>query len=98
MATTSVTAASSSRSPNSAFAFACNSRNRATVAAGAAIEFLAPVRAGDVLVAEAEEQALGGRLGVYDVVVRSAGGDRVALFRGRSSAVKGSVIPEGEAA
>ena len=81
---------------DSAFAFACNSHNRATVAAGAAIEFLAPVRLGEVLVAEAEEQALGGRLGVYDVVVRRADGERVALFRGRSCAVKGTVIPEGD--
>jgi acyl-CoA thioesterase len=83
---------------DSAFAFACNSHNRATVAASAAIEFLAPVRGGEVLVAEAEEQALGGRLGVYDVIVRTVDGARVALFRGRSCAVKGSVIPEGDAA
>jgi acyl-CoA thioesterase len=79
---------------DSAFAFACNSHNRATVASGAAIEFLAAVRAGEVLVAEAVEQALGGRLGVYDVVVRRADGEQVALFRGRSYALKTPVIPE----
>jgi acyl-CoA thioesterase len=79
---------------DSAFAFACNSHNRATVASGAAIEFLAAVRLGDVLVAEAEEQALGGRLGVYDVVVRRADGTQVALFRGRSYALKSAVIEE----
>jgi acyl-CoA thioesterase len=78
---------------DSAFAFACNSRDRATVAAGAAIEFLAPGRAGDVLVAEAQEQALGGRLGVYDVVVRrEPGGERIALFRGRSYGLGAPVI------
>ena len=79
---------------DSAFASACNSHNRATVAAGAAIEFLAAVRAGEVLVAEAVEQSLGGRLGVYDVGVRNGDGVRVALFRGRSYAIKGSVIAE----
>ena len=79
---------------DSAFAFACNSHNRATVASGAAIEFLAVVRAGEVLVAEAVEQALGGGLGVYDVVVRRADGEQVALFRGRSYSLKTPVIPE----
>ncbi len=77
---------------DSAFAFACNSRNRATVASGAAIEFLAPARAGDVLVAEAQEQGLGGRLGVYDVTVRTEQGEPVALFRGRSYALKATTV------
>ena len=79
---------------DSAFAFACNSHNRATVAAGAAIEFLAPARAGDVLIAEAQEQALGGRLGVYDVVVSREVGERVALFRGRSYVLRTPVIAD----
>ncbi len=34
---------------DSAFAFACNSYNRRTVAAGAEVRFLAPTRLGDVL-------------------------------------------------
>ena len=41
---------------DSAFAFACNSYNRRTVAAGAEIRFRAPTRLGDVLVATAEER------------------------------------------
>jgi len=81
---------------DTAFAYACNSRNRATVAAGGAIEFLAPAHASDRLIAEADEQALGGRLGVYDVIVRREQGERVALFRGRSSAIRGEVIREGQ--
>ena len=80
---------------DSAFAFACNSRNRATVAAGAAIEYLAPVGAGEVLVAEGQERALGGRLGVYDVVVRREDGAEVAQFRGRSYGLKQPVLAEG---
>ena len=47
-----------------------------------------------MLVAEAEEQSLGGRLGVYDVVVRRGDGTQVALFRGRSYALKSAVIEE----
>lgn len=79
---------------DSAFAFACNSRDRMTVAAGAAIEFLAAAREGDVLVAEARERALGGRLGTYDVAVANQRGETVALFRGRSYALNAPVIRE----
>lgn len=81
---------------DSAFAFACNSYNRATVALAAAIEFLAPGRLGDVLTAEAQEQALGGKTGVYDVVVTNQDGKRIALFRGKSYRVQGAVIAEEE--
>ncbi|CAA9305794.1 MAG: Acyl-coenzyme A thioesterase PaaD (Pse.pu.) (E. coli PaaI) [uncultured Frankineae bacterium] len=68
---------------DTAFAFACNTRGAAVVAAGADVEFLAPVREDDELVAEAVERVLRGRSGVYDVTVRR--GDEVVLeFRGRS--------------
>ena len=48
---------------DSAFAFACNSYDRRTVAAGAEIRFLAPTRLGDVLVATAVERSREGRHG-----------------------------------
>jgi phenylacetic acid degradation protein PaaD len=73
---------------DSAFAFACNSHNRRTVAQGCDIAFLAPVRAGDVLEAEAVERWRGGRNGIYDVTVRCEG-DVVAEFRGRSREIGG---------
>jgi acyl-CoA thioesterase len=70
---------------DTAFAFACNPA-RDAVAAGADVEFLAPVRAGDLLVAEAAERVRRGRAGLYDVTVRR--GDEVVLeFRGRSRAL-----------
>jgi acyl-CoA thioesterase len=72
---------------DSAFAFACNSRGIRTVAAGCAVEFLAPAHEGDELVAEAQERSLQGRTGVYDVDVRR-GGELVATFRGRSAATR----------
>ena len=78
---------------DSAFAYACNSYNLTTVAAGCTIDYLAPGRAGDVLVAEAVEQALSGRTGVYDVVVTDQDGRKVALFRGKSHRVAGHVVP-----
>lgn len=77
---------------DSAFAFACNSRDVPTVASGCTIEFLAPAEEGDVLVAEAQERSLEGRNGVYDVDVRLAEGRLVATFRGRSAATRGRVL------
>jgi len=78
---------------DSAFACACNSHNFNTVGAGCTIDYLAPGRAGDVLVAEAVEQALAGKTGVYDVVVTDQDGRKVALFRGKSHRVAGHVVP-----
>jgi acyl-CoA thioesterase len=78
---------------DSAFAFACNSRNQNTVASGCSIDFLAPAKAGDELSAEALERALLGRIGVYDVTVTNSEGRTIALFRGRSYRVTGEVIP-----
>ncbi len=72
---------------DTAFAFACNTRGPA-VAAGADVEFLAPVHEGDELVATALERVVRGRRGVYDVTVRR-GQEPVAEFRGRSRTVPG---------
>jgi acyl-CoA thioesterase len=82
---------------DSTFAFACNSRNLATVAAGASIEFLKPAQLGDVLTCEGIEQMLQGRHGVYDMKVSNQRGETVAMFRGKSAQIKGTVLPEGEA-
>ncbi len=75
---------------DSAFAFACNSYNRRTVAAGAEIRFLAPTRRGDVLVATATERERNGRDGVYDVTV-TVGETVVATFVGRSKEIDGTL-------
>ena len=79
---------------DSAFAFACNSRNHATVASGCTIDFLAPASEGDVLTATAQEYSLAGRTGVYDVDVKNQKGEKVAIFRGRSYRIKGLVTGE----
>jgi acyl-CoA thioesterase len=77
---------------DSTFAFACNSYNLQTVAAGCTIEFLAPACEGEVLEAHATEQARSGKTGVYDVVVTNADGKKIALMRGKSHQISGSVI------
>ena len=77
---------------DSAFAFACNSYNISTVASGCSIDFLRPVQGGDVLTAEAVEQVLSGRHGIYDIEVVNRAGEPVAMFRGKSAQIKGHVI------
>ncbi|GAA1132020.1 hydroxyphenylacetyl-CoA thioesterase PaaI [Nocardioides aquiterrae] len=74
---------------DSAFAFACNSYNRRTVAAGAEIRFRRPTRCGDVLVATAVERERDGRDGTYDVTV-TAGDEVVATFVGRCREIGGA--------
>lgn len=69
---------------DSAFAFACNSRNALTVASGFGIDILKSARLGDVLTATAAETSLAGRTGLYDITVTNQRGELVAVFRGRS--------------
>jgi acyl-CoA thioesterase len=76
---------------DSAFAFACNSHNFNTVGAGCTIDYLAPGRLGDVLTATAQEQALAGKTGVYDIKVTNQDERVIALFRGKSHRVAGMV-------
>jgi acyl-CoA thioesterase len=73
---------------DTAFAFACNTYNRVTVAAGASIEFVRPGKLDDTLIATAAERHRGGRTGTYDVEVRNQDGDLIAIFRGRSYATR----------
>ena len=78
---------------DSAFAFACNSYNRSTVAAGAEIRFRRPTRLGDRLVATATERSREGRDGVYDVSV-TVGDEVVATFVGQSKEIGGTLYSE----
>ena len=79
---------------DSTFAFACNSYNRNTVAQGCTIDYLAPARAGDVLRATGVERSRTGRTGVYDIDVTNQQGTTIALFRGKSYRVDGSIVDE----
>lgn len=79
---------------DSSFAFACNSYNVQTVAAGCSIEFLAPAFEGEVLTASAAEQSKSGKTGVYDVAVTNPQGKKIALMRGKSHQLKGEVLPQ----
>ena len=77
---------------DSAFAFACNSYDEAAVALGCSIDYVAPARLGDQLLATADEQSRKGRTGNYDVRIENQQGELIALFHGKSYKVRGTVL------
>jgi len=79
---------------DSAFAFACNSRNQKTVAQHNVISYTAPGHLGDRLKAEAKEVSLTGRSGIYDVRVTNQDNKVLAEFRGFSRAIGGTLFEE----
>ena len=81
---------------DTAFAYACNSRNVRAVGAQATMVFLDGAEEGEVLIAEAQEQALVARSGVYNVSVRTDAGRAVAEFQGFSRSIGGAYIETGE--
>jgi phenylacetic acid degradation protein PaaD len=78
---------------DTAFAYACNSENDATVASAASITFLRPARLGECLSAECLERAREKRNGLYDVTVTGDDGHVVAVFQGTSRTIKGESVP-----
>jgi len=79
---------------DSAFAYACNSRNVKTVAQSGSIVFLDAGRAGERLVAEARETALRGRSGIYLITVTGEDGRVIAEMQGLSRAVGGPTLED----
>jgi acyl-CoA thioesterase len=79
---------------DSTFGYACNSYNQMTVAQGADIDFIRPGKLGDRLTAVAEERARAGRSGIYDIAVTTESGETVALMRGRSRVVGGTIVAD----
>jgi acyl-CoA thioesterase len=67
---------------DSAFAFACNSEGKITVALDVSISFPHPVRAGDVIIAEAKQVNETNKTGLYLIEVKNEAGKLVALFKG----------------
>ncbi len=67
---------------DTAFAFACNSRNNLSVALDTSINFLKPVHPGDELTAEAKEIHNGKSTGLYQITITNQRNHIVALFKG----------------
>lgn len=67
---------------DSAFAFACNSQGRVSVALDVAVTYTRPVQAGEVLSVETAEVYLGNKTSVYEIKTVNEKGETVCVFRG----------------
>lgn len=79
---------------DTAMAFAANSHNEMAVATHLAIDFVAPARLDDRLIAEAREVARTKRTGVYDMTVTNQHGSLVAILRGRVQRIPGKAVAQ----
>lgn len=67
---------------DSAFAFACNSRNNLSVALDTSINFTKPALVNDILIAEAKEIHNGNSTGLYQISVTNQNDHLIAVFKG----------------
>lgn len=67
---------------DSAFAFACNSRNVLSVALDTSINFVKPTHPGDEIIAEAREVHNGKSTGLYLITITNQHDHQVAIFKG----------------
>ncbi len=67
---------------DSAFAFACNSDGKITVALDVSISYPKAVKENDVLIAEAKQLNKTNRTGLYIIEVKNQHNQLVALFKG----------------
>jgi acyl-CoA thioesterase len=67
---------------DSALAFASNSRGRHAVSIETSISHIRSIRAGDTIIARAQEKSVSNSIGIYEVTINKENGDLVALFKG----------------
>ena|SRR5690242_10382378 len=67
---------------DSAFAFACNSDGKVTVALDVSISFPKPGKEGDTLTAEAKQITKTNKTAVYLIEVKNQNDELIALFKG----------------
>ena len=79
---------------DTAFGYACNSRNQRMVAQHCSITYLNPAQRGDRLTAQAIERQRAKRSGIYDVAVTRADGTAIAEFRGHARVIEGTLLPD----
>ncbi len=73
---------------DTALAFACAEEGKVAVSASAQIDFIAPARLGDNLIAQAQIQHTSGRNLFCDIIVRNQNNELVALVKGRQVQMK----------
>jgi len=79
---------------DTAFGYACNSRNQRMVAQHCSISYLNPARRGERLTAHATERQRQSRSGIYDVAVTREDGTAIAEFRGHARAITGNLVTD----
>ena len=79
---------------DSAFAFACNNRNKLSVALELSINFLKPVHVNDELTAEAKEKKKKKNTGLYYISITNQKEHVVAVFKGTCFRTDKKVITE----
>ena len=79
---------------DTAFAYACNSQGLAAVASAASIDFLRPAFVGELLTATARVKQQARLTGVYDIEIINQQQKIVALFRGKSHRIGGTITGE----
>lgn len=79
---------------DTAFAHACNSYDRKTVASGLSIDFLRAGMIGDTLTAISQQQHRGNKTGLYTTSVYNQKSELIAIMSGRSYELKGSVTSD----
>jgi acyl-CoA thioesterase len=77
---------------DTAMAHASNAGNERTLSTTASIEWVAPARIGDHLVATSRAVAQRGRNTVHDITVTNGQGETVALVRGQTLTLGGAVL------
>ena len=77
---------------DTAMAHDSNAANERSLATTASIEWIAPARIGDHLVATSRAIARRGRNTVHDIEVTNANGDAIALMRGQTLTLGGAVL------
>ena len=81
---------------DSAFAFACNSHGRVSVALDAQISFIKAAKAGQVLTVEAKEVHTGNRTSFYDITITNEYKETVSVFKGTAFRTGKNVCDTGE--
>ncbi|HEX6916020.1 MAG TPA: hotdog fold thioesterase [Chitinophagaceae bacterium] len=67
---------------DSALAFASNSHGKHAVSIEVSISHIKALHPGDVIIAVAEEKGHSNKLAIYEVIVRTADGELIAVFKG----------------
>jgi acyl-CoA thioesterase len=77
---------------DTAFGYACHTRNQRMVAQHCDISYLNPAQRGDRLTAQAVERHRAARSGIYDVTVKREDGLVIAEFRGTARTIEGTLV------